>query len=97
MDRDMRRFGVEPAKRFDDARLADARLPGQQHDLTFALDSQLPTIQEQGNFLIAADEACQITNVRSETARSRLFANNPPSDHRLVGTFKTAQALFPRV
>jgi hypothetical protein len=42
-------------QREDNPRLADASFAGQQYDLTFAAFGHLPAIEEEGEFVFAAD------------------------------------------
>jgi hypothetical protein len=51
------RFGVESLlQRRDDARLAEARFAGDQHDLPFPCLGAFPATQQQIDLLVAADQ-----------------------------------------
>ncbi len=48
-----------PAQLAEDAALADARLAGQQHHLAFAVLRQVPALDQQAEFVLAADKTGQ--------------------------------------
>ncbi len=51
---------LEPAAQLaEDAALADARLAGQQHHLAFAVLRQVPALDQEAEFMLAADEIGQ--------------------------------------
>jgi hypothetical protein len=94
MDRDMRRFDDELAKFFDDPRLADARFSGEQYNLAFSMDGLAPAIRQQCDFLFAAYEPGQANGASGESARGRLFADDPPRSHWIYCTFDIAEFQF---
>jgi hypothetical protein len=61
----------------DNPRLADASLARQQHDLTLAAFGQLPAIEEESEFVFAADERANIGASQSlEPTLGCCFAKN---------------------
>jgi hypothetical protein len=63
---DRARLVAEPlAQGEDDARLADARLPGQEHDLAFALLGLPPAIEEETELQLATDERREALGVQA--------------------------------
>src|SRR5262249_61931327 len=60
-------------------RLADARLTGQQHDLTFTTLRSLPSAQQQLNFFLAPDQRRKCSSVLClEAARHGARAKDLP-------------------
>src|SRR6516225_12161073 len=67
----------------DDARLADARLAGDQHDLAVARLGARPAAQEQIDFLVAAEQLAQRRSAqRLEPALDGARTHHLPSRHR---------------
>ncbi len=52
-------FFQMPAQLAQDAALADARLAGQQHHLAFAVLRQVPALDQETEFVLAADKTGQ--------------------------------------
>ena len=54
----------------------------------------MPTIGQQGHFLIPADEVREAHRVGGETARYLLLSNHAPNGHRLVVALQAAELQF---
>src|SRR5215472_8506562 len=71
-------------ERSNDARLADARLPRNEHHLTLAGLGARPAAQQPVDFFVATDEGAQRRSVqRLEPARNATRPQHMPSPHRL--------------
>ena len=79
------RLALEPGQQaFDDARLADAGLAGEQHDPALAALGLLPTAQQQFHLLLAANERRQRARApRLEPAHAGRLAVHLPRLHGL--------------
>jgi hypothetical protein len=78
------RFVAEAlTQRKDNPRLADASLPGQQHDLTFAAFGHLPAIEQESEFVFAADQWAYLGASQGlEPPLGRRFAKNSERQFR---------------
>ncbi len=56
------------AQALDDARLADAGLAGQQHDVALAVTGLLPALEQQGDLVLAADQRRQLARAQRREA-----------------------------
>ena len=84
------RLAADPlAERRQNARLADARLAREQHDLAFALARVAPAVQEQRHLMLAPDEGRHALRPRRlEPADVLGLAQNRPGGNRRVEAFE---------
>ena len=76
-----------PAQFAQDAALADARLAGQQHHLAFAVLRQVPALEQEAEFVLAADKIGQpAAPNRIEAALGGRHPFDRPGLDRLVKT-----------
>src|SRR5271165_6769907 len=85
--------GRFPADMFDqrqrEARLADARLPGDVHDLPVSVPRHSPPGKERAELLLAADERIETRDGASvETALRQAFSKQAIDRHRLGKAFQ---------
>ena len=78
----------------DDPRLADPRLAGQQDRLPFAGRSALEAVKQQGDLVLAPDEAGEPSGTGVEAAFDRALGEHLPNPHRLGDAF---QLLRPKI
>jgi hypothetical protein len=78
-------------KLVQEPRLAQARFAHDQHELTFACPSALPSACEQAQFLLAPDEERQRPRAAPSTAAAR--ANDSEELDRLGNAFEFARGL----
>jgi hypothetical protein len=73
----------------DQARLADAGLAGQQHDLTLAIFGLLPAAEQQSELPLTPDQRCQARCLtRFETVLHPAWAKYLPGPYRLGQTLE---------
>ena len=66
-----------------EARFADAGLAREQHDLAFACLCLVPAPQQQRQFLLAADQSCNVPPMqRLKTVFDRAFPDDLPDSDR---------------
>ena len=85
----MRLAGELLAQGLEQARLADAGLAGEQDHLTLALLGLFPAVEQQGEFLPAADQGREARPAqRLKAALGRALAGHPPSPDRRREAFE---------
>ena len=93
---DVGSLGQPVAQGLDRARLADAGLPREQHDLTLALLGLLPAVEQQRELLPAAGQRREARPAQCrEAAVGCTVAGDPPGPHRRCEALErvTAQVL----
>ena len=89
-DPGVRRVAQPGVKFLDQARLAEARLADDQHQLPVALPRPLPAPHQHGDFLVATDERREMALPRAASAAAR--PHEPEQRHRLGHAFECLAA-----